>query len=133
MEVSIKVHNLDALRANFRKAPALTLKYLAKATSASLFEVEKQAIDRNFQFKTPRPRRTGQLQQSFSFGRHIDPSGLRGRIGPTVKYAPYVYFGTARGVQPNKYMDRIAKAAEPHVQKHFEKAVDIVVDKIIKA
>ena len=66
IEVRVSVRGLDALRANFSKAPALTLKYLAKATSAAIFEVEKQAIDSNFQFKTPRAQRTGQLQQSFA-------------------------------------------------------------------
>jgi hypothetical protein len=40
-----------------------------------------------------------------------------------------VYFGTKRG-KPNPYMDRIAKAAEPGVQKHFEKAVDLIVDNL---
>lgn len=132
IEVQVRVQNLDVLRANFRTAPALTLKYLAKATSASIFEVEKQAVDRNFQFKTPRPRRTGQLANSFAFGRRIAPDGLSGSIGPTVRYAPYVYFGTARGLRPNKYMDRIARAAEPKVQEHFQKAVDTIVDKLAK-
>lgn len=132
IEMKIRVRNLDALRANFRKSPALTLKYIAKATAASIFEVEKQAIDRNFQFKTPRSQRTGMLAQSFSFGRYISPSGLQASIGPTVRYAPYVYFGTSRGLRPNKYMDRIARAARPHVEKHFEKATDTIVTKLAK-
>lgn len=130
ISVSVRINNLDQLRANFRKSPALTLKYLAKATSAAIFEVEKQAIDPNFRFKTPRARRTGQLQQSFAHGRRIDKNGLRATIGPTVQYAPHVYYGTKRGIRPNKYMDRIAKAAEPGVEKHFNKAVDIIVDKL---
>ncbi len=131
--IAIQVHvkGLDALRANFSKAPGLTLKYLAKATSASIFEVEKESIDRNFQFVTPRAQRTGQLQQSFAHGRRISPDGLSGSIGPTVRYAPYVYYGY-KGRRANKYMDRIAKAAEPQIQKHFEKAVDIIVDNLAK-
>ena len=127
--MNIRVQNLDRLRENFRQAPALTLKYLARATSAAIFEVEKQAIDRNFQFKTPRSQRTGMLAQSFGFGRYIAPSGLYAAIGPTVRYAPYVYFGTRRQ-RPNKYMDRIARAAEPHVEKHFDKAVDTITRKL---
>lgn len=132
IEMKIEVKNLDKLRANFRKAPALTLKYLSAATEAALFEVEKQAIDSNFQFKLPRIRRTGQLQQSFAHGRRIDKGGLRGSIGPTVRYAPYVYFGTKRGIRPNKYMDRIAKAATPDVEKHFQKATDTIVNHLAK-
>jgi hypothetical protein len=55
-----------------------------------------------------------------------------GSIGPTVRYAPYVYYGTRWGHRPNKYMDRIAKAAEPKIQEHFQKAVDIIVTELSK-
>lgn len=129
--LSISINNLDALRANFAKAPGLALKYIGKATTAAIFEVEKQAVDSNFQFKTPRPFRTGFLQQSFSYGRFIAPSGLYASIGPTVHYAPYVYFGKP-GQAPNPYMDRIARAAESEVSRHFEKAVDLLLNDISK-
>ena len=127
--LTIDVKNLDELRSNFAKAPALTLKYLAKATKAAIFEVEKQAVDRNFQFRTPRIKRTGQLSLSFAFGRKIDPSGLRASIGPTVYYAPMVYFGT-RLTRPNAYMDRIAAAATPEVERHFVTAVDLITTQL---
>ena len=128
--VNIRIENLPELRSNFARAPQLALKYLAKATQAAIFEVEKQAVDSNFQFKTPRAQRTGLLQQSFSHGRYFDQGGLRGSIGPTVRYAPYVYFGTSRGLRPNHYMDRIAEAAAPQIEKHFETAVDKFVSEI---
>lgn len=125
--INVNIQNLDALRSNFTKAPALALSYLSKATQAAIFEVEKQAVDSNFQFKTPRAQRTGYLALSFGYGRYIAPSGLYGSIGPTAHYSPYVYFGTSRGIRPNPYMDRIAKAAEPYVNKHFADAVDKLV------
>lgn len=125
--VNVRIQNLDALRSNFHRAPVTALRYLSKAVRASVFEIEKQAVDRNFQFKTPRSQRTGMLQQSFSFGRYIAPSGLYASIGPTVNYAPYVYFGTSRGIRPNPYMDRIARASEPDIDGHFEKAVNLFV------
>lgn len=130
--VQVRIDNLAALRANFGRAPSLALKYLSKATAASIFEIEKQAVDSNFQFKWPRSMRTGLLQQSFSFGRFIAPSGLYASIGPTVHYAPYVYFGTRRGMRPNRYMDRIAAAAEASINKHFEGAVDKFLTDIAK-
>lgn len=132
IQLNIKIENLSALRTNFAKAPATTLKYLARATKAAIFEVEKQAVDRNFLFKTPRAKRTGMLEKSFAYGRFIAPSGLYGAIGPTVVYAPHVYFGTSRGIRPNKYMDRVAKAAEPDVQKHFNTAVEKIAADIAK-
>jgi len=131
IEMQVEIDNLDQLRDNFRRSPAITLKYLARATKNSIFEVENQAVDRNFQFKTPRSRRTGFLQRSFDSGRYIAPSGLYAAIGPTVRYAPYVYFGI-KGRPGNKYMDRIARAAEPAAQKHFNDAADEIVKKLAK-
>lgn len=137
--VNVEITNLDRLRSNFRAAPALTLKYLAKATSAALFEIEKEAVDRNFQFRTPRPLRTGFLAQSFSKGRTIDKSGLRGSIGPTVYYAYDVHRGfSTRGGRlvkyyaPNPYMERIAKAAGPQVDAQFERAAELITDNLAK-
>jgi hypothetical protein len=128
--VQISIRNIDTLRDNFSRAPVIALKYLARATAAAIFEVEKQAVDSNFQFKTPRALRTGDLQKSFAFGRYIAPGGLQASIGPTVHYAPYVYYGTSRGIKPNNYMDRIADAATPDINKHFATAVDKFVDEI---
>lgn len=132
IEVTVRPRNVRELRHNFRRAPNLALKYLSRATKAGILEVEKQADDSNFQFKTPRAQRTGQLQRSFAHGRRFSADGLRGAIGPTVFYAPYVYFGTNRGLRPNRYMDRIAKAAEPAVNKHFEKAIDTFINEIAR-
>lgn len=132
ISVSLRIDNLDALRANFRRAPGITLGYLAKATQAAIFEVEKQAVDQNFRFRLPRAMRTGYLSLSFAYGRAFRNGGLQGSIGPTAHYAPYVYFGTRRGMRPNPYMDRIAEAAEPAVNKHFEDAVDKIVSDIAK-
>lgn len=132
ISLTVSISNLDALRENFAKAPGTALKYLSQATKAAIFEVEKQAVDRNFQFKTPRAMRTGYLSLSFGFGRMIAPNGLRASIGPTANYAPFVYFGTRRGIAANPYMDRIARAAEPAVNEHFEKAVDSIVAEIAR-
>lgn len=125
--LSVKIQNLDKLKSNFNKAPFKTVDYLKKAVAASVAEIQKQAIDRNFQFKTPRGLRSGYLQQSFAFGTSIAPNGLSASVGPTALYAPFVYFGTSRGISPNPYMDRIAQAAEGDVNKHFNDAVDAVV------
>lgn len=128
--VKVETQNLDKLRSNFSRAPTTALKWLGKATEASIFEVEKQAVDKNFLFRTPRAKRTGDLQKSFQYGRYIAPGGLQASIGPTVHYAPYVYFGTNRGTKPNFYMDRIAEAATPAVNTHFEKAINNFVNEI---
>jgi hypothetical protein len=130
--LSINIRNLDQLRSNFSKAPAIALKYLSAATKAAIFEVEKQAVDSNFQFKWPRAMRTGYLALSFSYGRQIAASGLRASIGPTAFYAPFVYFGTSRGMRPNPFMDRIAKAAEQGVNKQFQAATDSIAAELAR-
>lgn len=137
IEMNIQVKGLNQLRNNFKKAPALTLKYLSRATKASILEVEKKTGDGGssnlFRFVTPRAKRTGQLAQSFGRGRRFSPDGLSGSIGPRVHYADDVYSGRAyRSGKPNKYMDRIARAAEPEVKKHFEEATEIIVSKLAK-
>lgn len=132
VSMKLKIEGLDTLRENFRLSPFTTLKYLSRAVRASIFEVEKQAVDRNFQFKTPRGARTGWLEKSFSFGRYFSPNGLIGSIGPTAKYAPFVYFGTSRGISPNRYIDRIASAAEPEVEKYFNDAINQIVTELAK-
>jgi hypothetical protein len=127
----IEIKNLDQLRSNFSKAPARALHYLSQATKAAIFEVEKQAVDANFRFKWPRSMRTGYLALSFAYGRHFAPSGLSASIGPTAHYAPHVYFGTWSQIA-NPYMDRIASAAEPHVNSHFEEAVDNLAEELAR-
>lgn len=128
IEMNVQIHDINALQKKFDKAPQMAIGKLSNAIKASIFEVEKQAVDRNFQFKWPRARRTGFLERSFAYGRYIHPSGLMASIGPTAMYSPFVYYGTSRGIKPNPYMERIAKAAEPHVQKHFENAINKIVE-----
>ena len=132
INLSITVRNLPELRANFARAPQTALKYLARAVQASVFEVEKEAVDSNFQFKTPRAQRSGYLALSFAYGRYFSPSKLMASIGPTAHYAPYVHFGTSRGIRPNPFMERIAAAALPHVNTHFEKAIDLFLTDLAK-
>jgi hypothetical protein len=129
--VSVRIDGLDSLKAAFKRAPSQTLRYLASATRASILELDKQAIDSNMQFRTPRSQRTGFLVQTWGLNKEFRRGGLQGTTGPIMDYAPYVYFG-ARGRRPNKYLDRIAAAAEPKIQKHFDTAVDKIVINLTK-
>lgn len=130
--VHVEIKGLDRLRANFAKAPSLTLMYLARAVRASIAEVDSNVNEGGImQFKTPRSRRTGMLVARWGLQRRFSDGGLRGETGPTVSYAPYVYNGV-RGRAPNKYLDRIAAAAEPNINKHFNDAAERVVQKLAK-
>jgi hypothetical protein len=130
--VQVQIKGLDALRANFQRAPSLTLKYLALATRAAIHEIESNVDEGGImQFKTPRSRRTGQLVARFGLNRRLEKGGLRGSTGPTVNYASHVYFGTRRS-GPNKYMDRIAAKSTAGVNKHFNDAAEQIVKALAK-
>lgn len=111
----IEIKGLDQLQAAFRQAPQIVREWLNKAIQASIFEVEKEATDDNFQFKTPRALRTGYLQRSFKFG--ITFGDLTGSIGPTAEYAPKVH-------SRNPFMPRIANSAKPSIERHFGVALE---------
>ncbi len=128
-EIEIRIENLDSLKRNLRAAPRIAAKYLQRAITASTFEIMKQAIDTNFQFVTPRARRTGYLALSFNYG--INIGQFRATVGPTANYAEYVELGTSR-IHPNPFMERIAKAATDNIVQHFVDADDAIVEEIAK-
>lgn len=127
--VKLQIKNLPRIKQAFAVAPLLTRKWVNKAIKAGILEVSKQAVDSNFRFKTPRAFRTGLLQQSFKFGLVV--RDMYASVGPTVRYAETVHEGL-RGYTANPFMQRIGKAAEPGVQKHFDKAADNVAEEIAR-
>lgn len=121
IEMNIKVNGLNGLKSAFEKRPEIVKKYINDAISRSIFIIENNATDDNFQFKTPRPKRTGLLQRSFKFG--IQTRDFFGSIGPTVEYAPRVHAS-------NTYMERIAHAAQPHIERELNEAVISITNAI---
>lgn len=119
IDVNIELRGVDNIQAAFRRRPEVVKRYINRAIEASIFEIEKQAVDQNFQFKTPRAKRTGLLQRSFKFG--IVTRDFFGAIGPTVRYAARVH-------ENNPYMQRIATASQPFIQKHFDTALQYIAE-----
>lgn len=153
--ITVRVRGEEQLSEGFKKAPQFTVTKLKNAINASLFIIEKNAVDRNFQFKTSRSERTGELQASFAQGTSLATErNLQGSIGPTVKYAEWVHNGTDPytivpqtakalhwdgnfakrvrhpGIEPNPFMERIAEAANPEIQDKFEDAMRQIANKI---
>ena len=129
VQIDIEVKDLKQLRRMFSRRPKIVTKWLNKAIEASLFEIEKQATDNNFQFKTSRSMRTGLLQRSFKF--NIVTRDLYGSIGPKTQYAKFVHDGT-RYLRPNKFMPRIARASQKHIQKHFNDALEAITEEMVQ-
>lgn len=129
IKTQVIVTGLDRVQKFFKRAPSMTKDQITKALWASVFEVQKHAVDEQFQFKTPRGQRTGFLELSFNFKRAFRVDGNKAYIGPTAKYAGFVNDGT-RFIRPNKYMDRIRQKAEPGIKKHFNNAMVRVTESI---
>ena len=130
-EISIQITGLKELQRNFRRAPQLGLQTFQKALVASLFAIDKNANDSNFQFKTPRVDRTGHLKLSWALPGSRKVQGLTARIGPTAEYAPYVQLGTSRQM-PNPFMERIALASEKEVNRLMNEAAKSFAQQITK-
>ncbi len=127
MDIRISISNQRELTKAFSMAPTITGEEVGKAIVKSVFEVEKQANDSNFQFITPRSQRTGWLERSFKFGTAITKN--RAEIGPTAKYATIVHKGRG-GRNPNPYMPRIANASQNDVNRHFKTAINNIAKKL---
>lgn len=131
-DISITIQNADKLEAALKNFPTISKPRINTALQQSIFEIQKRTNDSGdsglFQFKTPRAKRTGYLARSFAFG--ITYGNLFASIGPTAVYAPYVYYGTSRGIIPNAYMDRIATDAQKDIEQHFQDAGDAIVQDI---
>jgi hypothetical protein len=151
----VTITNIDAIRLALKNYPEASKKYFSRAINAGLAIISQNAVDKNFQFKTPREQRTGLLALSFDLGKHqASEDNLKGTIGPTVEYAKWVEGGTPAhliqavnkkclanqkaglifgrsvnhpGTQANPFMERIIKSAEPEINKTFDRALELVM------
>jgi hypothetical protein len=132
----VKIKGLERVIKNIAKYPQYSKPIYAKAINAGLAEVQKVANEGDsgnsgiFEFKTPRVKRTGWLASSFGIGLSpATPDRLIGSVGPTAFYAIIVHEGL-KGRDQNPFMVRIVQESEPKINKHFEKATEMVVDRI---
>jgi len=121
MTLTVKVQGLKELERSFKRRPEIVRKHINDAISRSIFIIENNATDENFQFKTPRSRRTGLLQRSFKLG--IRTKDYFGSIGPTVMYAPIVH-------SRNPFMERIARVSQPRIERELNDAVEKITREI---
>ena len=125
--VQVGIEGLDRLMGAMRDYPQISRPRLQDAVVASAAEVHRHATRENV------PWRTGNLVQSF--GQGIMIGELYASIGPNAKMAPYAIFvheGTDRIKRPNKFMPRIADAAQPQVKEFFMKALENITRDIAK-
>jgi len=123
INVDIKIEGLNTIKSAWAKRPDLVKRYMNQAIENSVAEIDKNAVDENFQFKTPRSQRTGYLARSFYFG--IVTKDLYGAIGPTVDYANKVH-------QNNQFMPRIARVSQPAIERHFRENLKFLAEELSK-
>lgn len=127
--ISVEVKGLEELKVALAKSQKISAPVLSKAINAVLNEVLKEANEPNpiFQFKLPREKRTGYLVQSFNQGlRFSTAEQLWGWVGPTAFYASIVH-------ERNPFMNRIIEKVQPKVDEHFQKAMDLIAQKLADA
>jgi hypothetical protein len=117
--LEIEIKGMKEIKSAYARRPQIVKKHINDAISKAIFKLKDEAQDRNFQFVTPRQFRTGYLQRSFDFG--IVTRDFFGAIGPTAEYAPFVH-------RRNQFMDRIARAAQPTIQRYFDEAIESITN-----
>lgn len=156
--IQLTVNGQSQIVAALKNYPSISRPVFADAINASLAVLKKNATDANFQFKTSRSQRTGQLAESFNRGINLASAGnLQGSIGPTVNYADFVYSGTqahiiavrskqvlanvntgeifgksvrSPGTAANPFLDRILSASEKESNQLFQSAIEKVLSLI---
>ncbi len=145
----IKIDNLQELREAFKKAPEITDKELQKATKDAgkfILATEKSEV----------PVKTGQLRRSIT----LEYRPISVSIYPAVKYALPVHEGSRPhvivpktkkmlafkiggkmvfakrvnhpGNKPNPFVDRTVSKSESPVNAFFSKALDNIINFLVK-
>ena len=147
---SVEIPNIGKLQKALEDSSKIAEPWLQKAIEASVAEIQKNAT------KGTVPWKTGYLVQSFGLGILI--GRLIGRIAPTANYAIYVHEGTGPheirpkngkalfwpgaahpvakvnhpGTKPNRFIPRILGKATPGINRHFERALELILGEIAR-
>ncbi len=119
--VSIEIKNLDKIQEAFKKAPEEAKTYFEILLDAIVATLSKNTI------RGVVPYDTGTMMNTFEWSKQT----LKRYYFPTRHYAPYVYYGTSRGIKANPYMERIADRSQSEIDKHIEDTANILIHKII--
>lgn len=119
-QINVTIKNLPQIRMAFAQAPRLMAKNLQKAIGQSIFTIERES-------KLRTPVRTGFLRSSHT----TKLSPLRGEVGPTADYAPFVHGGT-RYMRARPFLLQGVQASENNIDGFFRTAVQNTLDKIAR-
>lgn len=120
-DVKITIKNMAEIRAAFAKAPGLTVSAVNRAIQKSIFTIERDS-------KRATPVDTGYLRASH----RTLFSNLRGEVGPTAVYAPFVHDGTSR-MRARPFLLEAVQTNEQRVQGYFVSEIQGVLDSIARS
>ena len=127
MDIKVQIPHHKQLSQAFLLAPKRTVREMNMAMRASLLSIQQRQVDKYFQFKTPRSRRTGMLQRMFQLNTATAVQALVSKkdalyteIYSTVRYADWV-------ASKNNYYKRILDASQLDVRKHYARAVENII------
>jgi hypothetical protein len=119
-QINIQIHNLNEIRAAFRKSPDVMRKNLNRAIQRSILFVQKQTLPVT-------PIDTGALRNSLIRG--IKFGNLRGSIGTNLNYAGFVHEGT-RFMKGRPYLKTGVEKSSKFIDEEFKNAVQDTLDRI---
>lgn len=121
MQVSIKITNLNEIRAAFSKAPQIMTVNLQKAIQRSILRIGARS-------RRNTPVRTGRLRAS-----HYERfySTLKGEVGTNTSYDLFVHEGT-RFMRGRPFLRFAVEQEQTSVDNEFKHAVQDTLDKIAR-
>lgn len=117
----VEIKNLDKLVKTLEESPKRATPILQEAIVKAAGILAENTDSQTVPFKT------GNLIRSFQ------PAAigqLFARWYPRALYAPYLEFGTSRGIKPRKFMEKILSKATPKVNQLFRNALKAIIERI---
>lgn len=118
---SVEIKGLKEMEAAFKKSPKDAEEIFQQAIVKAAAILAENTDSNTVPFKT------GNLIRSFN---PVDIGKLFARWYPRAHYAPYVQFGTRRGLRPRKYMEAIVSKSKRKINELFGNALKAFVNKV---
>lgn len=118
---TFEIKGLEKLMKAFEESPRKVEPILQQAVSKSAAILAENTDSQSVPFLT------GNLIRSFQ---PADIGRLFARWYPRANYAPYLQFGTSRGIKPRRYMEKILSRSKGKIDDLFKNALEASIDKI---
>lgn len=122
MQISVKIENIDGIRAALRSFPERVKPFLRDASMKSAFMIERNA-------KILAPVDTGRLRSSIATSLGIADQGLSSIVQTNVNYAIFVHEGTKR-MPGRPFMEQAAEQSRDQINQIYDYYLGKALDNI---